>query len=97
MCGTSLMMALKVASTGPLPVACTVSCRPSPMSSVSVADCGPMVPAITVQRHHLHAVLGGGDLLVDQRLQILVVDVLLAVGQRLEAVEGVLERVSPSS
>ena len=52
-----------------------------------------MVPAITVQRHHLDAVLRGGDLLVDQRLDVLVVDVLLAVGQLLEAVEGVLERV----
>ena len=34
-----------------------------------------------------------GDLLVDQRLDVLVVDVLLAVGERLEAHEGVLERV----
>ena len=31
--------------------------------------------------------------LVDQRLDVLVVDVLLAVGERLEAVEGVLELV----
>ena len=33
------------------------------------------------------------DLLVDQRLDVLVVDVLLAVGERLEAVERILEGV----
>jgi hypothetical protein len=32
------------------------------------------------------------ELFVDQRLDVLVVDVLLAVGERLEADEGVLER-----
>ena len=45
------------------------------------------------QRQHADAVVRGGDLLVDQRLDVLVVDVLLAVGERLEAVEGVLDRV----
>ena len=45
------------------------------------------------QRDHLDAVVRGGDLLVDQRLDVLVVDVLLAVGQRLEAHEGVLQLV----
>ena len=58
-----------------------------------VADCGPMVPAITVSATTLDAVVRGGDLLVDQRLDVLVVDVLLAVGERLEADEGVLEGV----
>ena len=63
------------------------------MSSVIVADCGPIVPAMTVSRQQADAVMRGGDLLVDQRLDVLVVDVLLAVGERLEAVEGVLDRV----
>ena len=58
-----------------------------------VADCGPIVPAMTVAREQPDAVVRGGDLLVDQRLDVLVVDVLLAVGERLEAVEGVLDRV----
>ena len=35
----------------------------------------------------------GGDLLVDQRLDVLVIDMLLAVGERLEADEGVFESV----
>src|SRR6476620_5319799 len=42
----------------------------------------------------LHAILGVRDLLVDQRLDVLVVDVLLAIGERLEANEGVLELVA---
>ena len=45
------------------------------------------------QRDDLVAVLGVRHVLVDQRLDVLVVDVLLLVGQRLEAVEGVLQRV----
>ena len=39
-------------------------------------------------------VLRGRDLLVDQRLDILVVDMLLAVGQRLEADEGVFQLIA---
>ena len=46
------------------------------------------------QRDELDAVLRGRDLLVDQRLDVLVVDVLLAVGERLEAHEGVFELVA---
>ncbi len=42
---------------------------------------------------HLDAVLLRGDLLVDEGFEILVVDVLLAVGKRLEAVEGVFQRI----
>ena len=45
------------------------------------------------QRQHLDAVVRVRDLLVHQRLDILVVDLLLLVGQRLEAHEGVLELV----
>ena len=45
------------------------------------------------ERDQLDAVLRMRDLFVDQRLDVLVVDVLLAVGQRLEAHEGVLELV----
>src|SRR6185369_8773995 len=67
-CGTMALMARKVASTGPSPVDSWVCCLPS-TSSVSVARCGPPVPAITV------------------------IDVLLAIGERLEAHEGVLESV----
>ena len=71
----------------------SVTCSPS-MSSVSVAVCGPCVPAITVSDTHLDAVLRVRDLLVDQRLDVLVVDLLLAVGERLEAHEGVFELVA---
>ncbi len=46
-----------------------------------------------LQRHHPHAVVRVRDLLVDERLDVLVVDMLLAVGERLEAIEGILERV----
>src|SRR5208337_4287478 len=42
----------------------------------------------------LHAILRVRDLLVDQRLDVLVVDALLAVGERLESDEGVLALVS---
>ena len=45
------------------------------------------------QRHDLDAVVRRGDLLIDEGLDILVIDVLLAVGERLEAHEGVLERI----
>ena len=48
---------------------------------------------MTVSESSADAVVRGGDLLVDQRLDVLVVDVLLAVGERLEADEGVLDRV----
>ena len=46
------------------------------------------------ERDQLDVILGGRDLLVDQRLDVLVVDVLLAVGQRLEAHEGVFELIA---
>src|SRR5262245_8617710 len=45
------------------------------------------------QCHHFDAVMGRGDLLIDQSLDILVIDMLLAVSERLEAHEGVLEGI----
>jgi hypothetical protein len=48
------------------------------MSSFMVARCGPR----------------GRDLLVDQRLDVLVVDVLLSVGERLEAHERIFELIA---
>jgi hypothetical protein len=45
-CGTSDLMQLKVASTGPLPSHSSSKVRPS-MSSLIVARCGPRVPAMT--------------------------------------------------
>ena len=63
------------------------------MSSVSVADCGPIVPAITVSDRNLDAVMHVRDAFIDQCLDVLVIDVLLAVGERLEADESVFDRV----
>ena len=85
-------MQLNIASTGPLP---------SHSSIIELAvdvelHGGALRPARAGdhrQRDELDAVLRGRDLLVDQRLDVLVVDVLLAVGQRLEAHEGVFELV----
>ena len=74
-------MQLKVASTGPLPSHSSVLCLPS-MSSFMVARCGPRVPAITDSETSLMRSCAVRDLLVDQRLDVLVVDVLLAVGER---------------
>ncbi len=45
------------------------------------------------QRQHLDAVVRGRDFLVDKRLDILVEDVFLAVGEVLEALKRVLESV----
>ena len=45
--GTIERIALNMASTGPSPVASRVWCTPS-MSSVTIAFCGPPVPAMTV-------------------------------------------------
>ena len=45
------------------------------------------------QRNDFHPVGSGSDTLVHQRLNVFVIDVLLAVGQRLEADKGVLQRV----
>ena len=64
------------------------------MSSVSVADLRAHGAGDHRQRQHLDAVVRVRDLLVDQRLDVLVVDLLLAVGQRLEAHEGIFELVA---
>ena len=85
-------IALKIASTGPLPVDCVVTCSPS-MSSVSVADLRAHGAGDHRQRQHLDAVVRVRDFLVDQRLDVLVVDLLLLVGQRLEAHEGIFKLV----
>ena len=71
---------------------CTVLDWPS-MSSVSVADCGPIVPGDHRQCRNLDAVVHVRDAVIDKGFDILVIDVLLAVGERLEAVEGVFHRV----
>ena len=85
-------MQLNVASTGPLPSHSSID-----LLAVDVElHGGALRPARAGdhrERDQLDAVLRVRDLLVDQRLDVLVVDVLLAVGQRLEAHEGVLELV----
>jgi hypothetical protein len=58
-----------------------------------VALCGPRVPGDHGQRDELDAVVGGREVAVDQSLDVLVVDVLLAVGEVLEPHERVLELV----
>ncbi len=58
-----------------------------------VARCGPRVPAITVSETSLMLSCAVRDVLVDERLDVLVVDDLLAVGEILEAQERVLELV----
>ena len=91
-CGTSSWIALKIASTGPLPVDCVVTCcavdverERRRLRTHGAGDHG--------QRQHLDAVVGVRDLLVHQRLDVLVVDLLFLVGQRLEAHEGVFELI----
>jgi hypothetical protein len=49
------------------------------------------------QRSELDAIMRSGDLLVDQRLDVLVVNILLAIGERLHAHEGVFELVGPEA
>src|SRR6478752_2718098 len=46
------------------------------------------------ERQHLDAVVGVSDFLIDQRFDILVVDLLLAVSQRLEADESIFELIA---
>jgi hypothetical protein len=60
---------------------------------VRIAFCGPPVPAITVSAITLVLSPSDGDFVLDQRLDVLVVDMLLAVGQRLEAAERILQGV----
>ena len=86
------LIALNMASTGPSPVASLVTWAPS-TSSVTVARCGPPVPAMTVSATSWIVSLGLRHLVLDQRHDVLVEDVLLAVGEILEAAEGVLEGV----
>jgi len=46
------------------------------------------------ERHQLQAVLRVRNALVHERLDIFIVDVLLAIGERLEPHEGILELVA---
>ena len=85
-------MALKVASTGPLPSASSVVTLPVDVEPHGGA-LGPAGAGDHGQRDEPDAVVRGRDALVDERLDVLVVDVLLAVGEVLEAHEGVLELV----
>jgi hypothetical protein len=89
---TSALTALKAASTGPSPVAVARAPRRRSRSVMS-AVCGPSVPQTT---RRLQTGCGRSrrrSRSVDQRAEVVVEDLLLAVGQRLEPHEGVLELV----
>jgi hypothetical protein len=45
------------------------------------------------QRQHIDALAAFGDLGFHQRLDVLVIDMLLAVSEVLEAIEGILKRI----
>ena len=92
MCGTIALMALKHgvdrAVAGRLPglvPAVDVERDDRLLRTAGAGDDG--------ERDQLDQLAGGGDLVLDQRLDVLVEDVLLAVGEILEAAEGVLEGV----
>ena len=64
------------------------------MTSVSSAVRGPSVPQTTLQAPHLDPVVGRvGVGVLHQRDEVVVVDLLLAVGERLEAHEDVVQLV----
>jgi hypothetical protein len=93
--GKSALTALKAASTGPSPVAVTWWSVPSTVS-VRSADCGASVPQIT--RRNFTSRCGRpaprlGRGIGHQRDQVVVEDLLLAVGQRLEPHEDVVQLV----
>ncbi len=81
-------MALKIASTGPLPRAVFQIASPSIMRSIS-AVCGAFGARDHAQARYLDGVVGMGDLVVDQRDDVLVEHVALAVAQILEALERI--------
>ncbi len=60
---------------------------------MTIAFCGPPVPAMTVSATSRISLARLRHLVLDQRRDVLVEDVLLAVGEILEAAEGVLEGV----
>ena len=85
-------MALKMASTGPSPGA-VADHRLAVDSSSRSAFCGPLEPATTCSETKRMRSLLRTHLVVDQGHDVLVEDVLLLVGQILEAVERVVDRV----
>src|SRR5262249_49044656 len=90
-CGTSALMALNTASTGPLPSTSSIFMTPS-TSSFMVARCGPRVPAMTVSDISL---MRSWDAAISPSTiaSISFVDVLLAVGERLHPRKGILQLV----
>ena len=86
------MIALKIASTGPLPVACVGAMR-----AVDIKNerrlLRPLRSGDDGERHDLDAVVRLRDLVVHERDDVLVVDDLLPVGELLEAVERVVQRI----
>ena len=64
---------------------------------VMIAFCGPPVPAMTVSAITLAPSAALGDAVLDQRLDVLVVDVLLAVGEILHPVKASSKAFSPRS
>ena len=85
-------MALKVASTGPSPWQVAFRASPS-ISRASRASGSDVAAALDAEAEEPDPLLGRHDALVDQGHDVLVEDLLLLVGQGLEADEGIVERI----
>ena len=85
-------MALKVASTGPLPVVFAVL-RRAVDHELQFGRLRPLGAGDHLQRDEFDPLVAALDLVVDQRDDVLVEDVLLAVGEILEAAERVVDGV----
>ena len=92
-CGKSSRMALKIASTGPSPVGRGGLALAVDLELELGASAGPWSRRSTCSETNLMRSWPRMNLVVDQRDDVLVEDVLLLVGQVLEAAEGVFEGV----
>ena len=87
----ALLIARKIASTGPSPVNEPSTTVSSGVRTATVACGGPAVGGLDLEPLQRVALDVGAQLVGDQRLEVHRRDLLLAVGDLLEALEGLLE------
>ena len=90
--GTSCWIALKIASTGPSPWPRPSGARRRPPARARPSAL-PVEPRCDVQLHEADLLVGGWISSSTSAIDVLVEDVLLLVGQVLEAHERIFERV----